>query len=155
MTAITAGSLLTDGWQLMKNIMYDQLSDIGGTRGGSEFVVSAWPNRANYGRAKWLGYPFVVLYANNDGQNNLTLTKNLKHKTISFTAEVCDKSQANVDKMANQLNEVLDVAEGGLEGSGFNNFRVEGISSGDISDPGNALVHIKTVRWMYDYIATK
>lgn len=139
----------------MKDIMYDQLSDIGGTRTGSEFVVSAWPNRANYPTAKWLKYPFVVLMANNDGQSNLTINKGLKEKTIAFTAEVYDKSQANADKMANQVNEVLDIAEGGLEGSGLHMFRVESISSGDIVDPGNAVVHVKTINWMYDYIATR
>ena len=155
MTEIGVGSLLTDGWQLMKGVLYSELSDIGGSRPGSEFVVSAWPNRVNYSRSKWLGYPFVVLTADIESQRNLTTSKGLKEKTISFTAEVYDKSQQNVDTMTNQINEALDVSESGIEGSGFHNYRVESMSTSDMTDPGDALVHVKSIRWMYDYIAQR
>lgn len=155
MTAINAGSLLTDGWSLIANVLKDQLSDIGGSRSGSEFVVSAWPNRTNYKRAKWLGYPFVVLTAEVDTENNFTVNRQLKAKSIVFHADIYDKSQQNTDTMTNQVMEVLDVAESGFEGSGLRNYRIESMSSTDITDPGNALVHQKTINFIYDYINTK
>ena len=162
MTSINSGSLLTDGWTIIKDIFYDQVSDIvpstssRNARSGSEFVVSAWPNRINYARAKWLEYPFVVLRANIDGERNLTIpSSGLKEKTLSFTAEVYDKSQANADKMANQINEILDISESGLVGSGLGGYRVDSVTSGDIVDPGDAVVHVKTIKWLYDYIAER
>ena len=161
MTSINSGSLLTDGWTIIKDIFYDQVSDIvpstssRNARSGSEFVVSAWPNRVNYSRAKWLEYPFVVLRANLEGGRNKTMNAQLKEKRLAFEAQVYDKSQVNADKMANQINEILDVSQLGLEGSKLEGFEVDSIDSGDIIDPGDAVVHVKTIKWHYDYVANK
>jgi len=152
---ITAGSLLTDSWNIIKDILYDKLSDIGTSRSGSEFVVSAWPNRTDYPRRKWLAYPFVVLTNEVDSENNFTMNRSNVIKTVTFHADVYHKSQANVDKMTNQIMEILDISAQGLTGSGLLNYRIESMSSTDITDPSNALVHQKTLNWVYDYIAEK
>jgi hypothetical protein len=131
----------------------DQLTDTStASRAGSEFVVSAWPNRVNFNRAKWLGYPFVVVTNDVDTENNLTLRRRQKTKVVSFVANVYDKSQANADTVSNQINEILDVAEDGLEGSGLHNYRVISSSTGDLLDPSGALVHNKSINFAYDFI---
>ncbi len=155
MSVITPGSLLIDSWGILSTIIKDKVSDIGDSRSGSEFVVSAWPNRTDYPRSKWLGYPFVVLQNEMDSESNLTINRGLKVKKVSFHADVYNKSKDNTDRMANQINEILDISEDGLIGSGLINYRVESSSYSPDTDPSGSFLHKYTLNWAYDYIANK
>ena len=156
MTIITAGSLLTDSWNMVCAILKDQLTDTSSdSRAGSEFVVSAWPNRTDYPRSKWLNYPFVVLTNEVESANNLTLNLTKKEKVVVFHADVYNKSQAFADRMANQICEAMEISESGLEGSGLTMYRMESMSTSDTQDPSGATLHLKSVNWRYDYRAIR
>ena len=156
MTAISTGSLLTDSWTVVTDVIKDQLSDTSNNaRAGSEMLLSAWPNRSNRNRREWTKYPFMIIKVNMDDDTNYTLNRGLKTKSVTFSSEVYDKSQANADQMTNQLIDILDIAEDGFEGSGLAQFRVESMSSNDITDLSGAFVHQKTLNWRYDYKGTR
>lgn len=148
MTAIRTGSILTDSWNLFYNILSAQVSDISTSRAGSDFIFSAWPNKATVNRSTWTGYPILVLTCDVDTIRNMTVGK-FKEDEISLKAQIYNKSQANCDRMANQVQYILSNVESGLEGSGLYNYRFDGSDSGDTTDPSGALIHEKTLTWRY------
>lgn len=150
----------------MYGIITDQITDQSrDSRSGSLFVFSAWPNKVAKSRhsgragdftgAKWVGYPFVVLTNEVNTSKNLTLNRGLKEKVVTFHADVYNKSKANTDRTSNQINEILDITESGLVGSGLSDFTIESASYTPDLDQSGASIHKNTLNWMYRYIAIK
>ena len=166
MTQIAAGSLLIDSWNILYNVITDQITDTSkGARAGSTFVFSAWPNRIPTSRqtarkgdhitSSWVDYPILVLTNEVIASTTTAMNRSIKTKTVMFHTDVYNKSKANADRNTNQVNEILDITEEGFIGSGLFNFRVESSSYSEDTDPSGALIHRNTLNWAYDYRAIK
>jgi len=147
---------MQDSYSLFYNILTNRLTDTASTaRAGSDFIFSAWPNRGQdddtKGRAKWVGYPIVVLTTNVDRGTNFTLKGSMRDWDLGVTIEVYNKSQAKADQMMDQVLKLLNDNQFNIEGSGLNTFRIESMTNMDFTDPGGALVHQKTLDARYSF----
>ena len=153
MTVIAKDTVLQDSWNLLYNVLTSGVSDVGNTpaRAGSDFIFSAWPNRATVNRNTWTAYPIIVLTTDITRGVNHTIGATMRDWEVGFQAEAYNKSQKNLDIVSDYVVKSLQNYQHNLTGSGLCNFTIDSMSTGDITDVGGALVHVKTINWHYAY----
>jgi hypothetical protein len=140
----TKTNLVTDVLFFLKDLISDNITDpIQGSRGGSSFVMTSYPQKETR-------YPLITLKCSNIEAKRSGMQTTLQDIRLTLEIRIWARNEKEKDNLYNQILNLLASNQFTVSGSNANNLYNLNISSGtEIDEPGEQGIKSRIIQLNY------